>query len=343
MKAAVLSNRPDFNLMKQTDIQSFYHLQMPRWLFFDKKYSSLSLEAKVTYTFLLNRFQLSKLNNWINADGEVFIIYTRESLSIEIQISYRRVIDCMKELTSANLIWERRCGRGDANQIYLAQVELTNESASVYNSTPFVATVDESVRPAESACQEMQVSHIKTDENGTSRSAESACQDMRKPHTINIDIDKDKKKDTDNSDIDSKSVSPARTHQSDQQTDMDILELDEILANCELYAFSTETEKVFESAIERLFFSESFRIGNCTLPQVKVRYHLRFLDYDKLKTAEMKIARNTDKEIRNTTAYTMAVIFNSIWESESDQMNDPYLNSLKHMPPPGKLDERRRL
>ncbi len=106
--------------MKQGDIQNIYHLQMPRWLFTDPRYIGLSLEAKVTYTFLLNRFQLSRLNGWLNDDGEVFIIYTRRSLSSEMQVSYHKIIEAMKELSSAGLIWERRCGRGDANQIYLA-------------------------------------------------------------------------------------------------------------------------------------------------------------------------------------------------------------------------------
>lgn len=118
MKAAPITKKPSFPLMKQGDIQNIYHLQMPRWLFTDPRYIGLSLEAKVTYTFLLNRFQLSRLNGWLNDDGEVFIIYTRRSLSSEMQVSYHKIIEAMKELSSAGLIWERRCGRGDANQIY---------------------------------------------------------------------------------------------------------------------------------------------------------------------------------------------------------------------------------
>lgn len=35
-----------------------------------------------------------------------------------------------------------------------------------------------------------------------------------------------------------------------------------------------------------------------------------------------------DREVKNSTAYTMAVIFNCISECESDLMVDPYLNSL---------------
>lgn len=43
MKAAPITKKPSFPLMKQGDIQNIYHLQMPRWLFTDPRYMSLSL------------------------------------------------------------------------------------------------------------------------------------------------------------------------------------------------------------------------------------------------------------------------------------------------------------
>ena len=135
MKAAPMTQKPSFPLMKQGDVQNIYHLQMPRWLFTDTKYMELALETKVAYTFLLNRFQLSRLNGWVNEDGAVFIIYTRRSLAEEMQVSYRKIIEAMKELTAAGLIWEKRCGRGDANQIYLALIEHPEPKSG---SAPFV-------------------------------------------------------------------------------------------------------------------------------------------------------------------------------------------------------------
>ena len=69
MKAAEMKERPPFALMKQTDVQSIYHMQMPRWLFSDPRYADMSLDAKVTYTFLLNRFQLSRRNGWADERG----------------------------------------------------------------------------------------------------------------------------------------------------------------------------------------------------------------------------------------------------------------------------------
>lgn len=33
MKAAKLTEHPSFRLMRQTDVQNAWHMQMPRWLF----------------------------------------------------------------------------------------------------------------------------------------------------------------------------------------------------------------------------------------------------------------------------------------------------------------------
>ena len=39
-------------------------------------------------------------------------------------------------------------------------------------------------------------------------------------------------------------------------------------------------------------------------------------------------------DVKNSTAYTMAVIFNTICETHSDLLVDPYLNSLGGPPAP---------
>ena len=72
MRAAQMKDRPNFTLMTQNDVQNSCYMQMPRWLFSDPHYAVMSLNAKVAYTFLLNRFQLSRLNGWVNDQGEVF-------------------------------------------------------------------------------------------------------------------------------------------------------------------------------------------------------------------------------------------------------------------------------
>jgi hypothetical protein len=362
------THKPD--LLKQNDIISFYHIQMPHWLFADKRYNKISLAAKVAYSLILNRYQLSKLHGWINDAGEVYIIYPRDELAGTLQVGAHKAISIFKELADAGLVWEKRRGNNKANHIYLARVELSDEDATDYDNAPFVPQLcaEDEARSAEYACPdyepdgetadstaaaqtpaqfghaknahpEMRKPQPRTCGNDASGSAENACLDMRKPHPSHINSSQ---KDMSHTEL-SPSASFLRVRESsDRRTEDEIAELDEILENCELWTFRPETAKVFENAIERLFFTENFKIGDCVLPQQKVRSHLHELNSVRLQTAEQKIARNTEKEIRNTTAYTMAVIFNSIWETESDVMNDPYLNSLRADAPPGDTCEGRR-
>ena len=85
---------------------------------------------------------------------------------------------------------------------------------------------------------------------------------------------------------------------------------------------------MFENAIERLYYSDSYRIGNATLPQSRVRARLRRLDGMVLREVEHKLRENQEENVKNSTAYIMAVLFNCIAESESDLLVDPYLNAL---------------
>ena len=334
MRAAELKERPCFTLMKQTDIQNVYYMQMPRWLFFDARYCEMSLDAKVTYTFLLNRFQLSRRKGWVNDQGEVFVIFPRKSLSQELRISEKRVIAAFHRLGELQLIWEKRCGRGDANQIYLAKVEPVEDPD--YECTPFCSekyennnsrTADLTGLEIEETAQEQSYHQVWNGNIGNSRTAETAVAELPDMQPS--------KKETSNIVLRQKEVSqsvrpkPKRDGQADDEK-----ELADILNACELYSFPPETAKVFENAIERLFYSDAFRVGNCTLPQSRVRAKLQLLDGMILRNAESKLAANLEHSVKNSTVYTMATVFNCIAESESDLMVDPYLNSLRA--PPGR-------
>ena len=332
MRAAQLKERPGFDLMKQTDIQSIYYMQMPRWLFYDPRCAELSLEAKVAYTFLLNRFQLSRRKGWTNEFGEVFVIFPRKALAKELRICEQRVTAAFRQLVEAKLVWEKRCGRGDANQIYLARVEPQDDPD--YECAPFSSEDYESdgSRTAESEvldsepyvadAQEPQDMSLKNREICGSRTAESAVAEPR-------DL-LPSKKEKRNIERSQKEVSPSveRAGAWDATDGQDEEELTDILDACELSYFPPETARVLENAVERLYYSVSLRLGNVTLPQVLVRKRLRYLDHMTLRDALSKLAANTEKPVKNSTAYTMVTIFNAITESESDLMVDPYLNSL---------------
>lgn len=331
MRAARIKEHPGFPLMKQTDIQNLYYMQMPRWLFSDPRYAEMSLDAKVTYTFLLNRFQLSRRKGWVNEAGEVFVVFPRKALAQELRICEKRVIAAFRKLAELQLIWEKRCGRGDANQIYLACVEPQTDPD--YECAPFHSEEYEqdisrtanltALGDAETA-EEPQDRQFKNGDNGSSGTAGTAAAEPPDLQSIQKEI---RKKDPIQKEV---SRSVCGTHSRDRPTDdEEEKELMDILDACELSSFPRGTAQVFENAIERLYYSDSFRIGNATLPRCRVRAKLRLLNWTILQDAESKLAANLEKNVKNSTAYTMATIFNCIAESESDLLLDPYLNSLR--------------
>ena len=229
MRAAKMKERPSFQLMCQTDVQNIYHMQMPRWLFSDPRYCEMSLDAKVAYTFLLNRFQLSRRNGWINEHGEVFVIFPRKALAKELRICEQRVTAAFKKLVELKLVWEKRCGRGDANQIYLARVtpmedpdyscapfELPEEKPDCGSRTADFEGLAAADTPA--ANQEPQNPQSKNHGNCDSRAADPVPPEPQKPTPS-----KKEKRDTDLSHIEvSQSVS-ARSR--DGRTDEEIEEV----------------------------------------------------------------------------------------------------------------------
>ena len=304
MKAAKLTEHPRFRLMRQTDVQNVWHMQMPRWLFSDPRYADMSLDAKVTYTFLLNRFQLSRRNGWVNDAGEVFVIFPRKALAKELRICEQRVTAAFRKLAELQLIWEKRCGRGDANQIYLASVTPIDDPG--YECAPF--------------CSESY-------ESCGSRTADSAFLDAEEPQDPGAS-------NTDFSQPDTAFSNVSLSVPSEDGPTDDEKELTGILDACELSYFEPEVARVFENAIERLFYSDNLRIGQAVLPRSRVRSRLHLLNYFVLQEAEIKLHANRDVPVRDSTKYVMSTIYNCITETESDLMVDPYLNSLRS--PPGK-------
>ncbi len=348
MNQQINENRPSFGLMKLNDVISYYHMQMPRWLFSDSGYSDMMIESKVAYTFLLNRFQLSRRNGWVNRYGEVYVIYTREDLAQEMQVSYRRAIACIKELTEKNLIWEQRQGRGLPNRIYLAEVQFSEKAAFSYDCTPFSA--DES-RPAEMAGlenepdtgeseeisakteendvylsendkgssrpskQDLQKSQFKTCPNGTSRSAKSAGLDMQNRHTSKKEIRNTEKSDTEGDSF------VGRTHEK--------AELQEIEHRAEIHAFAADERALLHDCLYWLYYCDGLRIGICTYPQDYVREKLWRLDFEIAENALARMKANENEIRKNSLVYTAKILFSCIVEYGSEEMLDPVVNRLK--------------
>lgn len=312
-----------------SDVVSEEFLRFPLTLLANPKYREMSLEAKFIYSLLLNRLTLSQKNNWINEDNEVYLIYTREDAANTLNISYRKAIAAFKELIEANLLFEERQGRGYPNLLYVLKAEISDEDAAEF-SEEYHSELEENEekepenpdeiktcsfgisRTAKNAYLDMQNLHIKNCKNGTSRTAEIAGQDMPILHPRNINNINNENSQIDNSQSVYPSTEEAKT---DRPTDSETLE--RIYSNCSLHIFSQDIRTMFLNAIDRLYYSESVKVGKAVLPQAKIRSILRLLEFEHLSSALQSMTQNEDK-IKNPTAYLMSTIINAICETQSD-------------------------
>jgi len=96
----------------------------------------------------------------------------------------------------------------------------------------------------------------------------------------------------------------------------DAAELEEIYDRCELYNWDQEIETMFQTAIDRLYYSDPFKIQNAVLPQEKVRSYLNLMDSEDI-TGAYDILKRNRKSVKNVIGYLMSVLINNICEKES--------------------------
>ena len=68
----------DYFYSSQADSYSFYRI--PRVLITGEHFKTLSTDAKLLYSLLLDRMGLSLKNNWLDDEGRVYIYYTIEEI-----------------------------------------------------------------------------------------------------------------------------------------------------------------------------------------------------------------------------------------------------------------------
>ena len=66
----------DFRYYTVEDVDNTRFYQMPKILFEDERFIDLSDSAKILYSILRDRTDLSKKNNWIDEQGRIYIIFT---------------------------------------------------------------------------------------------------------------------------------------------------------------------------------------------------------------------------------------------------------------------------
>ena len=142
------------------ELFSFYRI--PKALFQEQRFQSLSTDAKTLYGILLDRMSLSAKNGWLDEQGRVFIIFTIEDVNRSLCCADNKATKLLRELEEFGLIERKRRGLGRPSLVYVKNFSADSSKARFQNrenheSGGFKSTSQD---PAKSRCN-------KTDKNNT--------------------------------------------------------------------------------------------------------------------------------------------------------------------------------
>ena len=108
----------DYFYGQQAEQFSFYRI--PKALFTDEAFRSISTDAKLLYGILLDRMNLSAKNGWLDKEGRVYIIFTLDEVQDSLGCGHGKAAKLLDELDGdTGLIERKRQGLGKPNLIFV--------------------------------------------------------------------------------------------------------------------------------------------------------------------------------------------------------------------------------
>lgn len=125
---------------------SFRFYRLPKVLFEDKRYSSLSADAKLLYGLLIDRMELSITNVWADGEGRVFVYFSVREAAGLLGFGHDKVSRLFAKLERAGLIERRKQGLCKPDVIYPMKFHTTEAalrtSENQTSGTPEISVPD---------------------------------------------------------------------------------------------------------------------------------------------------------------------------------------------------------
>lgn len=138
-------------------------------------------ETKLAYAIFKDRFELSIQNNWVDDQGDVYLLFPVKKMQEILGFSNKKVIAIKKELTEYELIEEERQGLNKANRIYVGAIK--TEKEVIHKADPL-------------GDKEVNKLHFRKCNSDTSRSVDYTRQEVNKIHSNDTDYSETNLSDT---------------------------------------------------------------------------------------------------------------------------------------------------
>lgn len=118
-----------FDYYYGNEAEQFSFLRVPKFLFTHETFVSMSCDAKILYSLMLDRMSLSVKNSWLDEENRVYIIFTQEEARQCMNFGNDKCVKIFKELEEIGLISRKNRGMGRPALIYVKN--FVHESAEV--------------------------------------------------------------------------------------------------------------------------------------------------------------------------------------------------------------------
>lgn len=240
---------------KINEISSQQFYMIPKELFTNARYKCLSNDSRILYSLLKDRMELSRKNNWINEEGEIYLIYTRDSISEVLNIDLKTVTKAFNLLKKCNLIEEIRQGQGKPNLIYIGHLELE----SIENTKTGKISVSRNVKFPYQETENFRVSNTYINNTDINKSVSQSQEEQK----------------------------PKKTEgQTDGQTD-----IHNIIIHSGVDEFTKEVQELISDCVEDLYYTG---VENYPLSLVRAKLHKLDRDIIQVTVLKFEYAQDAD-------------------------------------------------
>ena len=119
---------PDY--LHSVEADHFAFIRVPKILLQNETFQGISAEAKLLYSLLFDRTELSNKNGWRDDQDRVYIIFTVAEIQENLNCGNKKAIQLLDELENkAGLIERKRQGLGKPNLIYVKSFYCTVDNS----------------------------------------------------------------------------------------------------------------------------------------------------------------------------------------------------------------------
>ena len=293
---------------KEADQYSFF--KIPKILYTDSIFKTLSSDAKVLYAILLDRMSLSMKNGWLDEENKVFIIFTIDEIEETMNIGRNKAINIMKEIQDFGLIEKKRRGLGKPNIIYVKSflVETKEENRTAEEEE---TSEDRSLNVK---FQEVSKANLQKFEKQTSRNLENKPQEVSKTNCNKTNINKTEYSNTDFNNT--SPISPSKTNgiKENPEVEEDIETLKQNIEYFSLIQEKPEEKETIDLILnlmtEVIKNKTDRRINQSRIPFERLKEQLLTLKKEHIDYVLLVLSENKNK-ISNLRAYLLSLLYNA--------------------------------